>query len=68
MSSSCVMSMRRRNAGIALQDSIAAADVLPTPIIFTAAFWMQKKRIECAIMLKAALADIEEKENDKDEE
>lgn len=29
---------------------------------------LQKKRIECAIMLKAALTDIEEKENDKDEE
>lgn len=29
---------------------------------------LQKKRIECAIMLKAALADIEEKENEEDEE
>ena len=62
MSSSSAMSMQKKNAGTALQDSTAAADVRQIPIISTVLLTdaydigceMQKKRIECAIMIKAA--------------
>ena len=59
------MSMRRKNVGIALPDFTAAAAVRPIPTISTAPSRMRmisgvscrKSVVECAIMIKAALAD-----------
>ena len=60
--------MRKKNAAIVLPNFIAVAAVLRIPIISMAgsmtpmilAVNCKKKRIECAIMIKAALAEEEE--------
>ena len=65
---SAAMSTQRKNAGTALQSSTAAADAPQIPTISMVRFSdaydlgceLQRKRVECAIMIKAALADKEE--------
>ena len=67
MNSNAVMFMQKKNAETVLQDSTAAADVQQTPINFHGNIndaydigcELQKKRIECAIMIKAAEAEME---------
>ena len=62
--------MQKKSAKTVLQDSTAAADVRQTPTISTKSIndaydigcELQRKRIECAIMIKAALADEEKEE------
>ena len=59
--------MQKKNAENVLQNSIVAADAQQTPIIsmdismmhMILAVELQKKRIECAIMIKAAEAEME---------
>ena len=64
MSSNAVTFMQKRNAENVSQDSIAVADVQQTLTISMEIFWMpmilgelQRKRVECAIMIKAAEAE-----------
>ena len=67
MSLSFATYMQRKAARIALPDSTAAAAAVPNSYNFSGSIngayeigcEMQKKRIECAIMIKAALADEE---------
>ncbi len=66
MSLSAVMFMQRKNVGTVLPDSIAAVAVRQTHTISMADITdayeigceLQKKRVECAIMIKAAEADM----------
>lgn len=70
MNSSCAMYMPRISVRTALQDSIAAVAVRLNSYKFHGNILdaydigceLQKKRIECAIMLKAAMADEAEEE------
>ena len=55
----------KKSAEAVLQNFTAAVAVLPIPIIviddvYELGCELQKKRVECAIMIKAALADEEE--------
>ena len=68
MSSSAATSMRKKNAETVLQNSTAAAAVRQIRTTSTERFndaydlgcELQRKRVECAIMIKAALADTEQ--------
>ncbi len=58
------MSIPKRNARNVLQDSTAAAAVWQTPITsrtiddsYELGCEMERKRVECAIMIKAAMAE-----------
>ena len=76
MNSNAVMFMQKKNAETVLQDSTAAADVRQTPIISMEILMMhmilavncRKSVIECAIMIKAAEAEMEVKRMKKRKE
>ena len=67
MNLSCAMFMPKKNARNVLQNFTAAAGAQPTLTNFHGSITdaydigceMERKRVECAIMIKAALADEE---------
>ena len=71
MSSNSATCTPKKSAETALQDSIAAADARQTPTIsmvplrtlMISAARCRSKRIECSIMIKAALAEVKERKS-----